>query len=140
MSYKCSALILSCIDFRFQEAIHALGNDLRIDGSYDHLAITGAALNITRPVNEQDREFILNQIKKSYELHDISKIIIINHQDCGAYEEFDSETTEKVQHFADLKKAAKIIQDYFSDLKFKLYFAHLKEKGSKREIEFEEVK
>jgi len=140
MSHRAKALLLTCVDFRIQEAIHAFSHELRIEGSFDYLTVSGSALNITRPDQEQNREFIIRQIEKSYELYDITQVIIINHQDCGAYEEFDSEQSEKVQHYADLKKAAKIIQDFFPDLKVKLYFANLTEKGAKREIELEEVK
>ena len=140
MSHHAKALVLSCMDYRFQEAIADFCRELRIAGSCDYLAVAGSALNITRPNQEQDRAFITGQIEKSLRLHAITQVVIINHQNCGAYGEFDLESTEKVQHYADLKKAAKIIQDHCPELKVKLYFANLKEKGSKREIEFEEVK
>ncbi|PIY96947.1 MAG: hypothetical protein COY66_02125 [Candidatus Kerfeldbacteria bacterium CG_4_10_14_0_8_um_filter_42_10] len=140
MSHRAKALIITCMDFRFQDAIHDFSRELRIEGSYDLLTVPGVAKNLSRPDDQNTKNYLLDSIEKSFRLHEIARVIIINHQNCGGYEEFDNEASEKVQHYADLKKAAKIIQDIFPDLKIKLYFANLKEKGNEREIEFEEVK
>lgn len=139
MLHRAKALIITCMDFRFQDAIHDFSCDLRVEGSYDLLTVPGVAKNLSRPDNQNTKEYILDSIDKSFQLHEIAKVIIINHQNCGGYEQFDNEESEKVQHYTDLKKAGKIIQDNFPELKIELYFANLKEKGSEREIEFEEV-
>lgn len=140
MSHRAKALIVTCMDFRFQDAIHDFATDLRVEGLYDLLTIPGVAKNLSRSEDESVKNYFLNSVEKSCQLHDIAKVIIINHQDCGGYEQFDDEQSEKVQHFTDLKKAGKIIEDNYPDLKVKLYFANIKEKGSQREIDFEEVK
>jgi carbonic anhydrase len=128
------------MDFRFQDAIHDFATDLRVEGSYDFLTIPGVAKNLSRPDSEELKDYLLSSVEKSSQLHEIAKVIIINHQDCGGYEQFEDEQSEKVQHFTDLKKAGKIIEDNYPELKVKLYFANIKEKGNQREIDFEEVK
>ncbi|MBU2236139.1 hypothetical protein KKA01_03725 [Patescibacteria group bacterium] len=140
MSHRAKALIISCMDFRFQDAVNDFSEDLRVEGSYDLITIPGVAKNLSRPDSDELKSYLLNTIEKSYQLHDIAKVIIINHQDCGGYEKYDDEQSERVQHFTDLKKAGKIIEGNFPELKVKLYFANIKEKGNKREIDFEEVK
>lgn len=139
MSHTCKALVIHCLGFRFATAIRDFLLSLDLEDRYDLVCLAGA----TKGLVEKDpviSETILRQISTSKRLHDIREVLIIHHQDCGAYGEFDSLQSEKVQHYAHLKKAAKIISDNFPELKTKLYFATLKEKGNKREIGFEEVK
>ncbi len=127
------------MDFRFPTAIRDFLLSLDLEDRYDLVCLAGA----TKGLVEKDplvSEMILRQIDTSKRLHDIREVLIIHHQNCEAYGEFDSLQSEKVQHSAHLKKAAKIIQDNLPELKTKLYFATLKEKGNKREIEFEEIK
>ena len=66
------------MDFRSQDAINDFADDLRIEGSYDLLTVPGVAKNLSRPEGDETKNYILNSIEKSYQLHDISKVIIIN--------------------------------------------------------------
>lgn len=136
MLHTCSTLVINCIDFRFQTALRDFLNDLGLEGKYDLFCLAGSALNITRPQKDSEQEFVFKHIEISQRLHQMWKLILINHQNCGAYGDEDS----KEQHLVDLKKAREIIKDKFPDLKVILYFANLEEKGKERKIEFEEVK
>ena len=125
------------MDFRFVERIHQfIAKDQRLDGLYDHVSVAGGALSLARPIEPADKQFILRHINLSVELHNISEVILLNHQNCGAYGDQDSQ----VQHEADLRKARQIIQEMFPELKVRLFYATLEEKGRQRKIGFEEIK
>lgn len=141
MPHQAHSCLISCMDFRFIERIHQFfGQDQRLAGLYDHVSVAGSALSIARPKKESDREFIIEQVRLSVELHNIREVIIVNHQDGGAYGKFDSEQSERVRHETDLRKARQIIQEKFPGINVRLFYATLKEKGKKREIVFEEIK
>ena len=112
-SYKCTALILHCIDFRLGSAIKNYLQQHRLLDDCDIVAMAGATKNIARPKEETDKEFALRQIKISVDLHRIEKVIVMNHTDCGAYGGRSSEEDSEWQHIEDMKTAKDAILDLF---------------------------
>lgn len=120
--HDCDLLVISCIDFRFQEPLrNFLEKDYK--GNYDLVCLAGSAKNFISGI-EADKEFILKQVKISKELHHIKKIFLINHQNCGAYgETFASGSREEKEiHRKDLIRAKEEIKKIFTDLEVSLYF------------------
>lgn len=73
---KIKAIVVCCMDFRFQKAIQKLIKENRLKyGDYDLVSIKGGAGNF-----QQLREHLLVAKK----LHDPQKIILTIHEDCGA--------------------------------------------------------
>ena len=66
-------------------------------------------------------EIILGQIDISVKLHHIQKVVLINHEDCGAYGE--AGTSQK--HSEDLKTAKAKIKAIYPDLEVETYYLHL---------------
>ncbi|MBI2593100.1 hypothetical protein HYW44_00450 [Candidatus Daviesbacteria bacterium] len=111
-AHIAEAIIITCIDFRFQEYINKwIGSNLK-PGAYDRGAFAGAAKSL---------ETILNQIDVSYRLHHIKKAVLINHEDCGAY----GEDGHIDRHVEDLQKARKHIMEKIPDLEVETYYLHL---------------
>ena len=109
---KAQALIATCIDFRFQEEIDAwIDKNFKPD-TYDRVSMAGCVI---------DLEDILEQVKVARDLHHIEKVVLINHEDCGAYGE---EGTPK-KHAEDLKAAKEKINALYSDLEVETYYLHL---------------
>ena len=77
----------------------------------------------------KDLETIKKQLDISVRLHYIKQVVLIHHEDCGAY---GVESTEE-RHAADLKKAEQTINALYPDLKVDLFYLHLNG-------EFEEIK
>jgi carbonic anhydrase len=71
--------------------------------------------------SSKDLETIMKQIEISVRLHQIKEVILINHEDCGAYGK--ESTFEK--HSQDLKNAKQKIQSLYPDLKTELYYLKL---------------
>lgn len=82
--YRCDAAIVSCFDSRFQ---HAFTKYLEQIGILypDLIKIAGGAKSLASPERESDREFLIDQIRKSVELHQTERVILTLHSDCGAY-------------------------------------------------------
>ncbi len=111
-NHTCEAVIVTCIDFRFQEYINNWIKENFQPKTYDRVALAGGGF---------DLDYVLKQIEISHRLHLIKKVILINHEDCGAYRE--AGTAEK--HSEDLKNASSRIRKQFPELEVKLYYLHL---------------
>lgn len=66
---------------------------------------------------------ILGQIDIAKRLHHIKKVILINHEDCGAYGDPPAGGPEK--HAEDLKNAAAALKQRYLDLAVETYYLHL---------------
>lgn len=51
----------------------------------DPIKIAGGAKCLASPEQESEREFVLEQIRKSVRLHGTQRAILMLHSDCGAY-------------------------------------------------------
>lgn len=129
--HQAKALVLSCIDFRFLEseryflALQHLGNQ------YDWTALAGASLALAGFPHTAEAEAFWDQLALSRQLHQIEKVIILDHQDCGAYaSKIDpnlSQDLEREQqvHAEYLNRAYWEIQKRYPDLTVELYFVTL---------------
>ena len=114
----CDALIVSCIDFRFQKYIQKwLGKNFK-NKTYDYVGFAGAT---------KDLKTILKQLDISFRLHKIKQVVLIHHEDCGAY---GKESTPE-NHAKDLKKAKKKITKLYPKLQTNLYYLHIDGKFNK---------
>lgn len=110
--HNCEAVIITCIDFRFQEYINKWIAENFSPKTFDRVAIAGGVF---------DLDYVLKQVEISHRLHHICKVVLINHEDCGAYGE--AGTAKK--HAEDLKNAASKIKGQYPDLEIEAYYVHL---------------
>ncbi len=110
--HNCPALLVSCIDFRVQKTVEDWARQNLGEKQYDRVALAGGA---------KDFPAIMNQIDLSVKLHAIKKLVLMNHQDCGAY---GHEGTEEI-HRRDLLAAAQTVTSKYPFLKIETYFVHL---------------
>ena len=83
-SGKYEAMILACIDPRLQEPVHAYAAKRGLTGQYSQFVIAGAAIGVVAPSFADWRKAFWDNLATSIELHQIGKIIAIDHRDCGA--------------------------------------------------------
>lgn len=118
MDHKAESVIITCIDFRLQQVINRWISQNFETKTFDRVAFAGGVKKL---------EIIMGQIDIAYRLHHIKKVVLINHQDCGAYgeENFPDTQTEYLKHIKDLKSAkAKVTQNY-PTLEVETYYLHL---------------
>lgn len=80
-----SALVLSCMDLRMlDETTESLRKE-KLSDEYDHVILAGAALGATTPLRPHWGQTFWDHLDLAVSLHEIKKLIIVEHEDCGAY-------------------------------------------------------
>jgi len=129
--HQTKALVLSCIDFRFLTAERSFLKSKNLTNEYDLTALAGASLALTGFPHKSDAEAFWDQLDISYQLHHINQVIIIDHQDCGAYAmmidaNLSKDPERELQVHTDyLNQAYSSIHSRYPELKIELYFATL---------------
>ena len=136
MKSKFEAMILSCIDPRFQHLIHDHLKKKKLKGKYSAFTIAGAAIGVTHNKFKKWHKTFYDNLATSIQLHKIEKLIVINHIDCGAAQiangkkEF-SLFNEKKIHKESFSKIKKQIKKRFPKLKVELNLISLDSKITK---------
>lgn len=78
------AMLLSCIDPRFQEPVRNHKNQLGLTGKYSSFVVAGASIGVVAPAFKAWHETFWENLGASVQLHNIKKVVVINHRDCGA--------------------------------------------------------
>ena len=84
MKKKYQAMVLSCIDPRFQPIIYNYLKKKKLNGKYSAFTIAGSAIGVTANKFKKWHKAFWDNIETSIKLHQIKKLIVINHRDCGA--------------------------------------------------------
>ena len=82
--YKYEAMVLSCIDPRFQKPVFLYLNGRGLKGKYSKFTIAGAAIGAVAPAFKKWHKSFWENLDASVTLHSITKVIAINHRDCSA--------------------------------------------------------
>jgi carbonic anhydrase len=104
MTSNCEAIVVTCIDYRFQKSIHDWLTTRVGFNNYDRVSLAGGVFDLPA---------VLKQVEISDRLHQIKRVVLINHEDCGAY----GEASAPERHAADLRAAAQQIRSVFPHLK-----------------------
>ncbi|BAQ61027.1 hypothetical protein GM3708_1433 [Geminocystis sp. NIES-3708] len=129
--YKAKALVLSCIDFRFVDFERNFLINSNLDHQFDWLSLAGASLALTDFPSPADTIVFWEQLALSYKLHNIEQVIILDHQDCGAYSsKFNTNLTQNLEeeiniHRQYLTQAYDAIANRYPNLTIELYFIYL---------------
>ena len=81
---KFKAMVLSCLDPRFQHLVYNHLKKKKLTGKYSAFTIAGAAVGVTHNKFKKWHNTFYDNLATSIQLHKIEKLIVINHKDCGA--------------------------------------------------------
>ena len=81
---KFEAMLLSCIDPRFQKPVYKYMDGRKLSGKYSSFVIAGAAIGVVAPAFKDWHKAFWDNLDASIQLHSIDKVIVIDHRDCGA--------------------------------------------------------
>tara|TARA_Y100001970_G_scaffold120337_1_gene149171 strand:+ start:779 stop:1174 length:396 start_codon:yes stop_codon:yes gene_type:complete len=129
---KFEAMVLSCIDPRFQPKVYKYLKAKKLTGKYSSFTIAGAAIGVTAKKFKKWHSTFIDNLSISIKLHKINKLIIINHKDCGAAKiingkkKFNSIIENKI-HKESFKKIKKILIKKFPSLKVNFKILSLKD-------------
>src|ERR1700722_3078390 len=126
--YHCDAAILWCFDNRFELGFRKFLKRLGVIYS-DPIKIAGGAKCMASPEHESDRQFVLDQIRKSMRLHGTRRGILMLHSDCGAYnglaDGFHGDThAEAEHHHRELRCAAANLREAVPGIAVEAYFVN----------------
>ena len=114
-------MVLSCIDPRFQNIIYNYLKKKKLTGKYSSFTIAGSAIGVTENKFKKWHKTFWDNFDISIKLHNIKKLIVINHRDCGAAKiingkkEF-SKINETIVHRTSFKKIKKIFKKKYPKL------------------------
>ena len=84
MPKKYEAMVLSCIDPRFQKPVHKHLKDKKLTGKFSAFTIAGGSIGVTNDKFKKWHSTFWENLETSINLHKINKLIVLNHNDCGA--------------------------------------------------------
>lgn len=130
-AYEAKALVLSCIDSRFLAAERYFLSLKNLGNQYEWTALSGSSLALSGFPHQADSTAFWDQLDLSYQQHHISKVIILDHQDCSAYAskidtDLSKDPARELQTHADyLSQAFWAIRERYPELNVELYFVGL---------------
>ena len=136
MKSKYKAMVLSCMDPRFQHLVYNYLKKKKLIGKYSSFTIAGAAVGVTANRFKKWHKTFWDNLDTSIKLHNIKKLIVINHCDCGAAKiingnkEF-STYNEKQIHWESFKKIKYIFKKKYPKLNIELIIISLNGKIDK---------
>ena len=84
MKKKYKAMVLSCMDPRFQTKVSNYLKRRKLNDKYSAFTIAGAAVGVTASKFKKWHTTFWENLNISIKIHRIEKLIVINHKDCGA--------------------------------------------------------
>jgi len=133
MKSNYKAMVLSCIDPRFQPIVYNYLKKKKLMGNYSAFTIAGSAVGVTANRFKKWHKVFWENFDTSVKLHNIKKLIVINHRDCGAAKiingkkEFSTINETKV-HKTSFQKLKKIFKKKYPRLKLELKLVSLNKK------------
>ena len=113
MKKKYQAMVLSCMDPRFQPIVFNYLKKKKLSGQYSSFTIAGSAIGVTANKFKKWHKAFWDNIETSIKLHQIKKLIVINHRDCGAAKIING------NKLFDKSNETKIHKDSFKKIKLK---------------------
>ena len=136
MTKKCKAMVLSCIDPRFQLIVYNYLKKKKLNGKYSSFTIAGSAIGVTAPKFKKWHKTFWDNLETSIKLHNIKKLIVINHRDCGAAKiinrknKFNNFNETKI-HENSFTKVKNRFKNKYPNLKIETILASLNKKVEK---------
>ena len=136
MKSNYKALVLSCIDPRFQPIVFNYLKKKKLTGKYSSFTIAGSAVGVTANRFKRWHKVFWDNFNTSVKLHNIKKLIVINHRDCGAAKIINGKkefslTNETKVHKTAFQKLKKIFKKKYPKLSIELKIISLNSKVEK---------
>lgn len=125
--YVADAAVLTCFDQRIRLTVNKFLQRRGI-ARPDMIVVAGGAKTLASPRNDRERDFVLEQIGMSIQLHGTRRAYLVCHSDCGAYGGLaayngDAEAEAK-HHFEELERAADLLEKRFPELSIQCFLVN----------------
>ncbi len=125
------AMVLSCIDPRFQDLVSKETAKKGLTNKYSAFTFGGGSIGVVSPTFKKWHQTFWENLDISVQLHNIKKVIVINHRDCGgavaAYgqEKFANKEIETETHKSALIEFKKQLKIKHPEIEAELYLMDL---------------
>ena len=79
------ALLLSCMDYRLVDETERYMSGRGLRNKYDHIVLAGASLGAVTDKFPAWGQTFWQHLEVAIQLHQVHKVIVLDHRDCGAY-------------------------------------------------------
>jgi hypothetical protein len=126
-AYVADAAVLCCFDQRIRQAVNQFLIDRKIFKP-DMIVIAGGAKTLASPRNDFERDFILEQVRLSIQLHHARRMLLMSHSDCATYgglAAFNGDPkSEAAHHKSELRRGVDLLNEKFPALAVEPYFVN----------------
>ncbi len=139
---KALIIVLTCSDFRFQNALFEYLSGRGVGGEVEYIAIHGASKTLTQPRSPSEKDWVLQMLHTIKARNTLAKLLLIHHRDCDAYggsKLFDNSATEFQRHANEMKVAKEIIKESIPNLEVETLFADCDSEVSEGSICFKDT-
>lgn len=125
-THTCKGVVLHCIDFRFRKRLEEFLHERFLNEDYDLIVVAGSVKSLAG--EREGSGFLTEQFDISLRLHAPSIIVLVQHEDCGAYRgsaafaDFEAELNFQKE---ELRKAAAFLKERFPEITVERYFIRL---------------
>ena len=123
--YIADAAVLCCFDHRIGTAVRKFLKKQRIE-RVDMIVVAGGAKTLASPRNDFERDFILEQVRMSIQLHQTKRVLVMSHSDCATYGGLahfkGDQAAEANHHRAELLHAGELLTANFPGISVDPYF------------------
>jgi hypothetical protein len=119
-------LAIHCGDYRFQQAFHEfLTATLKLGEAYDLMVLPGGPLSLTHQLSHSEDTHSARKWTRFFiDNHNIKRVILIQHQDCGWYKSMSSKLHDpanlRQRQEQDLTRAAEVLKETFPNLNLRV--------------------
>ena len=117
----CSALVITCSDFRFKSVERTFAELTGLADDYDLIARPGAIRSLVSPRNAAARESMEDEIILLWKLHGFKRLLMVNHLSCRAYDDLAPDEGQREIHLAHLQAAGSAIEQRYEGLTAEAY-------------------
>jgi hypothetical protein len=117
-------LVVSCIDFRLRTELNENMLEHYGKDSYDEIALAGASLGVLNDAFKGWTQTFRDNLDIAIKLHQVKKVIFVDHEDCGAYKQILKSTSDQT-HEAQMKRVREFMTKNYPKLEVETFILHL---------------
>jgi carbonic anhydrase len=119
---RCTALVITCSDFRFKTTEREFAASLGLTDDYDLIARPGSVRSLVQPRSPAAHDSMVEEVKLLASLHDVRRVVLVNHASCRAYDDITDEDHETAVHSDHLTRAIGAVQELLPDVEVDAHF------------------
>lgn len=121
----CTALVITCSDFRFKHAEQAFVESAGLRDDYDLIARPGAIRSLVLPRDDGARTSMQQEMRLLWQLHGFARVLMVHHVSCRAYDDIATGANEREIHAQHLTAAAPIVEHLLDGVRAEAYMVEL---------------